>query len=66
MRSRVVGLLTLVSLVLLAGSAQAQPRKPRRGDFDATRYGWIFSLEAGKAQARATGKPLMVVIRCVP
>lgn len=28
--------------------------------------GWLFSLEAGKARARAGGKPLMVVIRCVP
>ena len=28
--------------------------------------GWLGSLEQGKAAARKTGKPLMVVIRCVP
>jgi hypothetical protein len=37
-----------------------------RGDPRGSRYGWLSSLEAGKAQARSSGKPLMVVLRCVP
>ncbi|HEV3078388.1 MAG TPA: hypothetical protein VGY66_01360 [Gemmataceae bacterium] len=38
----------------------------RRGDQAAGEQGWIFSLEKGKAQARESGKPLMVMVRCVP
>jgi hypothetical protein len=48
----------------LAGTnLQAQPR---RGDQQAGQHGWIFNLEEGKALARRSGKPLMVVVRCVP
>ncbi len=38
----------------------------RRGEVQAARHGWLSSFEEGKAQAKKTGKPLMVVIRCVP
>lgn len=31
-----------------------------------SKHGWLYSLSEGKAQARQTGKPLMVVLRCVP
>lgn len=44
-----------------AGTAAAQ-----RGGPDGARYGWLASLEAGKAEAKRTGKPLFVAIRCVP
>jgi hypothetical protein len=47
-----------------AGPASAQ--KGGRGGPNAFGYGWLGSLTEGKAQARKTGKPLMVVIRCVP
>ena len=30
------------------------------------KYGWVGSLTEGKAQAKKSGKPLMVVLRCVP
>jgi hypothetical protein len=50
-------------VVLTDSSLTAQPR---RGDQQAAQYGWVFSLEQGKALARASGKPLMVVVRCVP
>ncbi len=40
--------------------------QPRRGDQPAAQYGWIFNLEEGKALASTSGKPLMVVLRCVP
>ena len=46
-------------------SLQAQPRGPRGMDA-AVKNGWLFNLEEGKAEARKTGKPLFVVLRCVP
>lgn len=53
-----LGIVALADASLLA--------QPRRGDRAAAEYGWIFSLEEGRALARSSGKPLMVVIRCVP
>ena len=53
----------LGSLFLTDTSVMAQRR---RGDLDARRFGWLSSLEEGKAEARKSGKPLMVVLRCVP
>ncbi len=50
---------------LVAEPAGAQPRGGRGGP-NAFAYGWLGSLEMGKAAAHKTGKPLMVVIRCVP
>jgi hypothetical protein len=65
MKSGFVALLTLGFVASDVAPVMAQPRGPRRGE-DAARYGWLFSLEEGKAQARKSGKPLMVVVRCVP
>jgi hypothetical protein len=48
----------------LTGPANAQ--KGGRGGPNAFAHGWLGSLEQGKAQARKTGKPLMVEVRCVP
>jgi hypothetical protein len=56
-------LLVLAVIALPGTSLMAQGR---RGDRQAGEYGWISNLESGKAQARTTGKPLMVVLRCVP
>jgi hypothetical protein len=53
--------LALGSLVLAAAPAFGQFRDPQ-----AARFGWVASLEEGKARARQTGKPLMVVLRCQP
>ena len=53
-----LGIVALTHTSLLA--------QPRRGDQPARAYGWIFDLEEGKALARSSGKPLMVVVRCVP
>jgi hypothetical protein len=55
--------LTLGIVALTDASLLAQPR---RGDPPAGAYGWIFDLEEGKALARASSRPLMVVVRCVP
>jgi hypothetical protein len=63
--NRGVFCLALGVLALAGGSLLAQ-RNPRGTEADAARNGWLFSLEAGKGEARKTGKPLMVVLRCVP
>jgi hypothetical protein len=46
-------------MALAGGPAPAQSP-------EAARNGWLPTLEEGKVQARATGKPLMVVLRCDP
>jgi len=54
----VLGVVALVDTSLLA--------QPRRRGSQARDYGWIFNLDEGKALARTSGKPLMVVLRCEP
>ena len=66
MKCRLVVFLAVASIILADASLWAQRRGPRRGEQSAARFGWISSLEAGKAQARKSGKPLLVVLRCVP
>jgi hypothetical protein len=66
MRSGIVTLLALGVGALADAPLLAQVGGPRGGEQAAARNGWIFSLDEGKAQARKSGKPLMVVIRCVP
>jgi hypothetical protein len=66
MRSGLAVLLALGSVALADGSLLAQRGGGRRADPQGGRFGWISSLEEGKAQARKSGKPLIVVIRCVP
>ncbi len=64
MRSPIIAVLALAGIVLSDGSVLAQ--RGRRSDVDAAKNGWISSLSEGKQQARKTGKPMMVVLRCVP
>ena len=51
-------------------SGSAGPEEQRRGrgmrGEDVAGNGWITSLAEGKLQARKSGKPLMVVMRCAP
>jgi hypothetical protein len=58
--------LAALTLVFLA----PEPSQAQRGrgfrDAPAVRNGWLFSLEQGMAEARRSGKPLFVVVRCVP
>jgi hypothetical protein len=65
MRSASLAFLAIGLAGWAAEFASAQPKGDRFGP-NATSYGWLGSLEQGKAQARKSGKPLMVVIRCVP
>jgi hypothetical protein len=64
MRRLFLGFLVLGAAGLTATPAFTQKGKGKGGD--AARYGWLSSLTEGKAQARKTGKPLMVVLRCEP
>jgi hypothetical protein len=58
-------LIALGMFALAGSSANAQP-KGKGGENSGARYGWLSSLSDGKDQARTTGKPMMVVLRCVP
>ena len=52
----------VLATLVATPAADAQP-----GRFgNAGQYGWLSDLRTGKEQARQTGKPLMVVVRCVP
>jgi hypothetical protein len=64
MNSRIIFSLALGCVAVSALSMMAQPG--RRGEPQAGRFGWLSSLEQGEARARQNGKPLMVVVRCVP
>ncbi len=57
-------LFAMVSLGLMASESTAQ----RDGGWQrvATRNGWRLDYREALAEARKTGKPLMVVLRCVP
>ena len=57
--------LALAGALCTEAPVLAQPGRGR-SEFEAARNGWLFSLSAGKQLARKTGKPLMVVVRCVP
>jgi hypothetical protein len=48
------------AIFTLAGSAAAG------AEIDAAKYGWIKDYGAGKAEAKRTGKPMMLVFRCEP
>jgi hypothetical protein len=58
--------IALLALGVLALADTTLMAQPRRRDQPAGEYGWLSSLEAGKMRARTSGKPLMVVLRCVP
>ena len=58
-----VPVLALSGLFAMTGPGCGQPPRDEQA---AAKYGWLSSLEDGKAQARKTGQPLMVVLRCVP
>jgi hypothetical protein len=65
MKHSIVALTVLAVASLTATSSLAQ-KGGRVGGQAAFRNGWLMSLEQGKAQARQSGKPLIVVVRCVP
>jgi len=66
MKNSIAAFLAIVLVSTISDPLLAQFRNRRDGIPDAAQYGWLSSLEQGKAQAQKTGKPLMVVVRCVP
>jgi hypothetical protein len=65
MRATAVTVLALAG-VAWGGSCGLAQRGQGLWEADAARYGWLSRLDAGKKATRRTGKPLMVVLRCVP
>ncbi len=63
-----VGRLLVVTAALGCASLVPHGAEAQKGGGmpNAFQYGWLGSLEQGKAEAAKTGKPLMVVVRCVP
>jgi hypothetical protein len=62
-------LLVLVGTLLFAApfiSPSAAQRPARFDDPEVERHGWLSNLEEGRRRATESGKPLMVVFRCVP
>ena len=57
--------LALTSALTPASAVFAQ-HEHGHPDPDAVKNGWIFNLDEGFTQAKKSGKPLMVVIRCLP
>ncbi len=60
------GFAALALAGILFGDAPLRAQRGIFGEQAAARNGWLFSLSAGKQQARTSGKPLMIVLRCVP
>lgn len=52
-------LAALAAVALLPTAAPAQDVNPKQ-------HGWLTDYAAAKAEARRTGKPIMLVFRCNP
>ena len=65
MKGSSAAFLTLTAVALGAATAPAQEGAGPL-EQEAARQGWLFSLDEGFARARATGRPLLVVLRCAP
>ena len=67
MRS-IAALICLLSLAIAAHTAESRDAKVRNDRTNVQATGlWIYNdLAKGFEEARATGKPLLVVLRCVP
>ncbi len=63
MRQVLIGLVALASVGLVAGPGFAQRGLPQLA---ANRNGWLGDYQQGKDLARKSGKPMMLVFRCVP
>jgi hypothetical protein len=57
---------TVLLFVSLAAGVLGQRRPVAGNEPEAAQNGWLSSLDEGKREAAKTGKPLMVVFRCVP
>jgi hypothetical protein len=66
MRTKTFVFLSLLVILFIGSPLSAQFRDRREGIPNAGQYGWLPNLAQGKAEAEKTGKPIMVVVRCVP
>jgi hypothetical protein len=63
MRSLTFGLIALALSGLYPAAVSAQKGKFRD---DAEKYGWTEDLPAAMKEAKRTGKPVVVILRCIP
>ena len=56
----------VIALGAIAFADSSVLAQKKASEFEAVKNGWIFSLSQGKALAERSGKPMMVVMRCVP
>jgi hypothetical protein len=66
MRTVVISSLALTILGLYAGCAEAQRGRGGASPQEAVRQGWLSDYGQARDRARQTGKPIMLVFRCVP
>ncbi len=52
--------LALSMLLLAKGAVDAAPK------VEPAKFGWYTDYAAGKAEAKRTGKPMLLVFRCEP
>lgn len=64
MKKLMIGLVGLACILPRVELALAQGREQSR--FDAVENGWVFDYRKAQRRARQTGKPMMIVLRCVP
>jgi hypothetical protein len=60
------GIVAVLAVGIVVGAEVPVGAQGKGKDAGLSKFGWLSSLEEGKAQARKSGKPLMVVLRCVP
>jgi hypothetical protein len=51
-----------IFVLILVHSAEAQSR----GQREALEHGWLSNYRAAKDEAKRSGRPIMLVFRCVP
>lgn len=54
------------ALIVLAAVQSANAQFGVRWQREAREFGWLTDYETAKQQAKESGKPIMLVFRCVP
>ena len=60
--------LTFCLIALAFGGLEQASVAAQKGKFrdEAVRYGWTEDLPAAMKEAKRTGKPVIVILRCIP
>jgi hypothetical protein len=58
-----IGLLGFMLCHLLEGKVSAQGNRDENA---ARKFGWLSNYQEGLASAKKSGKPIMLVFRCIP